>query len=169
VTKAKAPPGNTPSWFTPLRWWLELEHRLLRQRLIPRPFDFDPCGHAEAPVSREILRRGGTVFTAETNGLTTPWPKGAVTFWNPPYDSESMDAWAPVARGKAITRWCWVTGLLPAFTDRAWWHASIEPDRLTRRAHVEFAAGRLTFGWPGNPRALNADTAKFPSALVVWR
>lgn len=166
---APAPEGNTPSWFTPLNYFLERERRLIEARLIAGPFDLDPCGHPEAPVSQEILRRGGMVFTSEENGLLRPW-RGHRPFINAPFDAESME------RFLGILRIWWERAEIaeavvhcPAWTDRGWWHQHIEPDRRAGRVVVWFEPGRQLYGWPGNPTGEGGDTAKFPSALVVWR
>lgn len=163
-----APAGSTPHWFTPLQWWLELEHDFLRWGLIRKRFDFDPCGHPEAPVSQEILRRGGRVLTAREDGLKAWWPGSRTVWLNPPYDSESMEAWAPLARDYGANYRGELAGLVPAWTDRAWWHGCIEPYRRTGHLEVRFIPGRLRFGWPGNPHGVGADSARFPSALFVW-
>lgn len=163
------PRGNTPSWFTDLGWWLELEQELLRKRLLRAPFNVDPCGHLEAPVSREILRRGGLVFTAKENGLAQLWRPSWIIYANPDWASESMERWGPRLRdfGRAHPRQLALHG--PVRTDTDWWHESIEEDRLSGRAWVKFEKGRCRYGWPGNPHGVGGDFAMFPSATVVWR
>lgn len=162
------PPGATPSWFTDLGWFLGFEQDLLRERIIRRPFDLDPCGHADAPVSREILRRvGGRVWTIEDDGLSRGWGN-SVVFCNPPYDAETLERWG--AWWSLQQRFvAGIALLLPAWTDRGWWHKHIEPYRLSGALYVQFIEGRLPFGWPGNPDHIGADSAKFPSCTVTWR
>lgn len=166
---ARAPAGGTPSWFIQPEWFLALELRLLRARLIPRPFDMDPFGHPEAPISRIIRRRGGVVLTGRSrqdDGLLVSW-RGRVALPNPPYDADFMEAAAAKMGAEADTGH--VVGLVPAWTDRDWWQNHLEPRRLGGSAVVRFLAGRLFFGWPGNPLGLGGDSAMFPSALVFYR
>lgn len=164
---AEHPPGWTPSWFIPLAYFLEREETLRSAGVLSGPFNLDPCGHAEAPVSVEILRRGGRVYTAEDDGLRQDW-RGCRPFLNPPFDSESMRAfirkavYGRFAYGMELALHC------PAWTDRRWWHESVEPDRRAGRAVVWFEEGRLTYGWPGNPTGAGGETATFASALVWW-
>lgn len=167
---APRPEGDTPSWFTPLDYYLERERQLIAAGLIGGPFDLDPCGHVEAPVSRHILEQGGTVYTAEDNGLERSWYCGR-PFINPPFDSPSITAFLDrlyrAQRGAENLKEAVVH--CPAWTDRRWWHQYIEPDRRAGRCIVWFEPGRLTYGWPGNPDAIAADNgAKFASALIVW-
>lgn len=161
------PKGNTPSWFTQLPDFLEKEAELLRLGLIPRPFDLDPCAHPESPVSRFIRARGGIIWTERDNGLTRSWA-GRVPFVNPPYDSEEMGPWGGKMRLEG-ERTAGQSSLLPAFTDRIWWHDHFEEDRLRGRTLVQFVPSRLWFGWPGNPEGVGGDSAMFPSAWVTWR
>ncbi len=160
------PPGSTPSWFTDRGWFLGFEEELLRTRVIPRPFDLDPCGHLLSPVSQLIRSRGGTVWTIEDNGLVRSWA-GRVLFVNPPYDSETLQAWGEkwVLEASAVDG---MACLLPAWTDRGWWHDWIESHRLNGVADVRFVRGRLPFGWPDNPEHVGADSAKFASCTVRW-
>lgn len=161
------PESDTPSWFTDPDWFLAKERELLQRRLIPRPFDLDPCGHLEAPVSRIILSRGGVVFTEKDNGLLRSWAR-RVPFVNPPFRSEHMELWAP----KILAELPRVDGLSfhgPAWTDRKWWHLMVEPDRKRGRCEVDFVEGRLGYGWPGNPLGIGGDGALFPSCTVTWR
>ena len=160
------PPGDTPHWFTPLPWFLDLEHRLLRAGLIPRPFDCDPCGHPEAPVSRLILARGGVIWTAKDDGLSRDWT-GRVPFSNPPYDAATLEVWAPeyVRRAPSCPG---LTVHVPAWPDRAWWQDNFEQPRRRHELVDWFERGRIYYGWPGNPVGLGGDDAKFPSAVLVW-
>lgn len=160
------PAGDSPSWFTDLGTFLEIERYCLAQRFIPRPFDLDPCGHPEAPVSRLILGRGGSVYTAQDDGLTRSW-SGHVVFVNPPYDFETIHDFAKrLAGGDAMhgrALHC------PAWTDRGWWQDFIEPGRRAGLIDVRFHRGRLRYGWPGNPAGIGGDSAQFPSADVIWK
>lgn len=164
-----APAGDTPSWFTELGWWLELEQELLRTRLIRAPFNLDPCGHLEAPVSREILRRGGRIYTERDNGLVQPWPSGSVVWANPPFRAEHMERWGPLLRVRGHDPALKVVAHVPAWTDRDWWHESIEEDRESGRAWLKFDKGRRHYGWPGNPWGIDSDSAMVPTFTSVWR
>lgn len=160
--KAKAPKGSTPHWFTSSTWFLRKEEELIQKKLIDGPFTIDLFAHPDAPVSNLILRRGGQVFY-EKGDIGPKSPKG-VRFANPPYDAKSLNLYMPTVaiRGRNTV------ALVPAWPDRKWWHVTVEPFRLNGLAHIEFIPGRLTFGWPGNEYGQNADTAMFPSALVVY-
>lgn len=162
-----APEGNTPSWFTPLPYFLERERQLLKAGLIAGPFDLDPCGHPEAPVSQEILRRGGVVFTEADDGLSRHWD--GRPFVNFPFDHKTAERflfhlWFQWRIGRAIEP----VVHCPAWTDRAWWQGHIELERRAGRLTVWFESGRIKYGWPGNPECIDGDGAKFPSALVAW-
>jgi hypothetical protein len=160
------PTGDTPSWFTELAWFLAFEQRLLAAGLIPRPFDCDPCGHDDAPVSRLIRERAGVVYTAAQNGLWRDL-SGRVVFANPPFDAETLEAWGAFLNAQAGAHGR--AALLPAWTDRLWWHEHIEPGRKSGAIEVDFIQGRLYFGWPGNPAGVGGDSAKFPNCTAVWR
>jgi hypothetical protein len=163
------PKGDTPSWFTSFDYFLERERQLLAAGLLSRPFSLDPCGHDEAPVSQEILRRGGVVFTAEHDGLEQPWPAGSVPFCNPPFDAETVARFCARIRAELASGNISEAVLhVPAWTDRGWWHEHIEADRRAGRVVVWFEPGRQLYGWPGNPEGIGGDNATFPSAMVVW-
>lgn len=166
-SRTGAPDGKTPSWFIDIEDFLRKEEELLRRRLIPRPFDCDPCGHLEAPVSRLIRSRGGVVYTEKENGLAQSWAR-RVVYCNPPFRSEHMGGWGSKIRNE-LRRVHGMTFHGPAWTDRKWWHVLIEPDRRTHRCEVDFEEGRLGYGWPGNPYGVGGDTALFPSCWATWR
>lgn len=162
------PPGNTPSWFTDASWFLETERRLLESGRLTGLLELDPCGHEEAPVSRLIEARGGRVYTRERDGLREPWGDRRRVFVNPPYDAASIDRWlARLCEALATSEVIEAVALVPAWTDRVWWHDHVEPSRLSGRAHVEFIKGRLNFGWPGHPTP-GPVGAMFANAVVVW-
>lgn len=162
----RPPSGDTPNWFTPLPWFLDLERRLLEAKLIPGPFTLDPCGHREAPVTREILRRGGQAFTKDDDGLFRSW-EGQTVFANPPYDAATLELWAP----EFVRRAPGCLGLVihvPNWSDRRWWAECLEPPRRRGEAVLWCERGRLRYGWPGNPEGIGGPTAKFPSAVLIW-
>lgn len=162
------PAGETPSWFTPLEYFFQRERELIDLGVLSGPYDCDPCGHPDAPVSREILRRGGVVYTVGEDGLHQPWA-GRRPFVNPPFDADTIDAFAGrLHRELSSCRIREVSLHVPAWTDRGWWHDHIEPDRRRGKALAWFERGRLAYGWPGNPTATSGRSGTFPSALVTW-
>lgn len=168
-TRRKRPSGTTPSWFTKLDWFLAYEAELLRLRIIPRPFDLDPCGHPEAPVSREILRRGGVVYTegAVRNGLNQVWAR-RVVFENPPYNQGDLEAFA-VKRLHELAGVDGMVTLLPMWSGQDWFQEHVKPALKARRAEIDFLSGRHKFGWPGNPHGHGGTQAMFPSCCLWWR
>lgn len=115
-------------------------------------FDLDPC--SPTANRRAAAVRARVHFTPDDDGLTLAW--FGTVFVNPPY-GRSISRWTHKARsevevGNAQT----VVALVPARTDTKWWHRD-----LAGRAHIWFLKGRLRFGDA-------AESAPFPSALVVW-
>lgn len=166
-TSAHRPSGGTPSWFTSLRWFLEYEAKLLKARIIPRPFDLDPCGHPEAPVSREILRRGGRIYTAKDNGLKRSWA-GHVVFENPPYNQVALLAFAQ----KRLAELAGVAGmvtLIPVWSERDWFQDHVVPALEAQATKIDFLPGRHKYGWPGNPLGIGGVYARFPNCCLWWR
>lgn len=162
------PPGETPSWFTSLGWWLGKEKEWIAEGILPPGgFTLDPNGHAEAPVCRELARRGGRFFALPQDGYLEDWA-GEAGWFNPGYSAEALERACASATGQA-PRMQALVALLPAWTDRAWWHHWIEPPRRRGELRVDFLPGRLKFGWPGNPGGMGGDTATFASALVFFR
>ena len=77
-----------------------------------------------------------------------------VVWCNPPY-GKRLPAW--VAKGmESADAGATVVMLLPARTDRRWWHTH------AMRGEVRFIEGRVTF--EGAPNA-----APFPSVIVIFR
>lgn len=163
----QAPSGVTPSWFTRVEDFLRKEAELLELRLIPRPFDLDPCGHPEAPVSQLILRRGGTVWTKQDNGLGRSWA-GKVVFENPPYNTPDLKAFG-AKRLQELPHVAGMATLIPVWSDRDWWQRYIVPPLQRRAAELDFLPGRQRYGWPGNPLGVGGTQAMFPSCVVRWR
>ena len=160
------PEGYTPNWFTPLEDFFAWEDKLLSLGIITGLFNLDPCGHEEAPVSQEILRRGGIVYTANEDGLQQSWT-GSRPYFNPPFKAELMAAFLArfhYFRNQGLV----IEGSLhgPAWMDRAWAQDHIEPDRRAGRCLVEFVRGRILYGYPGNPTGKGGGT--FPSMWVAW-
>ena len=127
-------------WETPGDFFRQLDHEFR--------FTVDVCStHENAKCARH--------FTVEDDGLLQDWA-GEVCWMNPPYGKE-IGAWMAKARAEAM-RGATVVCLVPARTDTAWWHDSVEG-----KAEVRFVRGRLRFGDASNP------PAPFPSAVVIYR
>lgn len=115
-------------------------------------FDLDVCATAESAKCQRyfepILRDG---LSNEWDG---PW------LCNPPYSN--IAPWVKRALNSAADGHPGVM-LLPAWTDRAWWHAFVEPRRDRDVADFDIRiesvfTRRIQFGYPGNP---TADPSKF--------
>ena len=111
---------------------------------------------------------GERYFTRETNGLSMPWD--AETVWcNPPWsDIEPwvVKAWSEMKRDLGPQN---IVMLLPAWTDRAWWQALVEPARDRSPGFRSHFLRRYPFGSPGNPTAVGVDQPHFWCVLLVWR
>ena len=120
------------------------------QSLLGR-FDLSPC---PAEISGRVLPvQASKQFAEEDDPLHLPW-KGKVIL-NPPY-TDDLPKWVCKAfeefeRGTAKL----VAALLPAFTDRPWWHMYV-----ARKATVVFLRGLVSFE--------DDDPRTMPSALVIW-
>lgn len=157
------PQADSDEWFTPSSVFRPLNEEFR--------FTLDPCATAESAKCRRF-------FHAGQDGLAQDW--GRERIWlNPPYSDitpwvakAAMEV-SPQAHGSHRSAEL-VVGLLPAWTDRAWWHTSIEPFRDGRSpvitVELRFVCGRIRFGFPGDPEGLNArGGGTFPSVIVIWR
>jgi len=131
-------------------------------------FTLDPCATKESAKTPRY-------FTKTQDGLKQSW-RGERVWLNPPYSD--ITAWLRKATEELKTGCPLVVALLPAWTDRRWWHAYIEKARTKRYdgCEVRFLKGRIKFGCPGDPegkkRVVNGkrrSTGKFPSVIVIWR
>jgi phage N-6-adenine-methyltransferase len=129
---------STDEWATPLSFFRTVEHEF-------GAFDLDPCANAENAKAPKF-------FTREQNGLAQEW--AGKVWMNPPYGRE-IGKWMDKARQSAELG-ALVVCLVPARTDTAWWHESVEG-----KAEVRFIRGRLKFGG-------GMANAPFPSALVIY-
>ena len=167
VVSEIVPSGETDSWFTPLAQFEEWN-------LLGR-FTLDVAGHPDAPVSRRI----GRFLTEADNGLAQSWV-GERVWCNCPYSD--ITPWVRKAAADIMINTAGpelVALLLPAWTDRKWWHAHIEPWRdegwcsgsgnWEFSVRVDFLPGRMKFGHPNDPEARlkGAQAASFPSALIT--
>lgn len=120
----------------------------------------------------EESHKADVFYTAESNGLQQDW-FGRV-WCNPPYsDLEPwvLKAWAEIERVDGPTL---IAMLLPANrTEQPFWQKLIEHRRdnehYTPSLTSYFIPGRVSFGFPGNPEALNVGSPQFTSVLLVWR
>ena len=141
--------------YTPAPVVLELARRYCGAGL---GFTLDPC----AP-SAEVAK-APTWFNVHQNGLAQSW-RGHRVFCNPPYSD--LGRWVEKCTAEVLTGGALlVVALVPAWTDRAWWHRWVEPGRHRSWPRVDFLPGRITFGGPGAEAGHNAT---FASAVLVWR
>lgn len=157
--EAERPSADSDDWFTPMKLFDQLYQEFF--------FTVDAAGCVGAPVSRAI----GRWYDVKADGLKQGYDRERV-WCNPPYSDIAPwveRALISIVSGEAEL---W-TLLLPSWTDRAWWHDFIEPNRFGRTTvHVEvrFIRGRVKFGYPGNPEAKGKAQGGFdPSAIVIFR
>lgn len=150
---ASAPPdGASDHWFTPSRYVAPLNREFL--------FTLDVAATAESAKAPRY-------FDIQKNGLAQSWARERC-WMNPPYSD--ITPWAEKALNESQMYGALVVGLLPAWTDRAWWHEYVEPYRRMHAVEVRFIRGRIKFGFPGNPEGAGAHSGgTFPSCLVIWR
>lgn len=93
--------------------------------------------------------------------LAVPWGRGEVCFMNPPFSRDDGIDIAPfIEKADMESAENTVVALIPVRTDTRWWQRHV-----MRAAEIRFIAGRLRFTLPsGAP----ANSATFPSAIVVW-
>ena len=105
-------------------------------------FELDVCATAENAKCAKY-------YTREQDGLAQKWE--GVCWCNPPYGRE-VGKWVQ----KAAESGCTVVMLLPARTDKKWFH-----EYIYGRAEVRFVRGRLKFGGSKN-------SVPFPSMIVIF-
>lgn len=157
--EAEAPDATSDDWYTPVRLFAPLHDELC--------FTMDAAGSPDAPVSRAI----GRWWSIDSDGLKQQYLAERV-WCNPPYSD--IRPWVEralisIVSGEAEL---WAL-LLPSWTDRAWWHDFIEPNRFGRTpvdVELRFIRGRVKFGYPGNPEAKGKAQGGFdPSVIVIFR
>ena len=95
-------------------------------------FTLDPCCTIETAKCDKY-------FTEKENGIFESW-EGERVYMNPPYSE--IDTWVNKARLEVLHNNCpLVVALLPAWTDRIWFHEHIYPDK----AEIRFLKGRINF------------------------
>lgn len=113
--------GASDDWYTPPEIF----------RALNLTFDLDPCSPS---TSHWVPAR--YVYTAETDGLRSPWPTGALVFMNPPFGGRNGHVpWLKkfFAHGNGV-------GIVRAYTSSSWWHS------LMPQAHaILFPKGKTKF------------------------
>lgn len=173
------PTAESDEWFTP-PYVFEPIHRELR-------FTVDVAATKE---SAKVPR----FYTQADDGVAKRWA-GERVWCNPPYSN--IGAW--VAKADVEMRLPsdhlppqLIAMLLPASkTEQPWWQERVEPYRdlanTHERAHgriwrysdtrlfrpfeleSRFLAGRIPFGFPGQPEGGQGGSGFFASVLLVWR
>ena len=134
-------------------WWTPPELiAVLKEEF---PFDLDAAASAENRICE-------TFIGAEQDALVTPWY--SKTVWcNPPYGQGYHNTIAAfVQRGyeQHLEQKNTIVMLLPAYVDPKYWRT------YCMQAHeIRFLAGRLAF-LDGGAKKMSA---RFPSALVIWK
>jgi site-specific DNA-methyltransferase (adenine-specific) len=110
-------------------------------------FDVDVCADDQN-------HKHENYWTIKDNCLDKDW--GGLSCWmNPPYGRE-IAPFVKKASTEGQKRATWITALLPARTDTAWWHKYV-----MTASTIYFIEGRIKF--------VGADNgAPFPSAVVIW-
>ena len=129
----------------------ETPKKLFRQLNKEFSFTLDPC-------CREETAKCEKYFTIETDGLKKSW-KGERVFMNCPYSE--ISEWVKKAYIERKLGCLLTVALLPAWTDRWWFHEFIYP----KKAEVRFLEGRIKF-------LLNGQTMKsapFGSMVVIFK
>lgn len=131
---------SSVEWTTPM-WLFRILERL------HGPFELDVAATKDN-------RKCENYFDRATNGLWQPW--GGVKVWcNPPYCT-GIANWIVKAYAESLEG-AKVTCLLPAYTDRGWWHNIVIPYAKI----IYFVRSKVSFGdQPG--------CAPFPSVAVVF-
>ena len=93
------------------------------------------------------------------------WGSGEVCWMNPPYSRDlgiDITPFIDAAESASLLDNNLVVGLIPARTDTRWWHAHI----MGSADEVRLIPHRVKFLRPDGTRA---ESATFPSAVVIWR
>ena len=137
-------PTTSDDWETPK----ELFDRLHKQY----KFTLDVCCKPETAKCEKY-------FTIEDDGLKQSW-SNEIVWMNPPFSN--ISEWVKRAHYDhiRIDRAQWVIGLLPAWTDRDWFH-----DHVYGKANIEFLRGRVRFLLNGK----EYKSPRFGCMVVVWQ
>lgn len=96
-------------------------------------FTLDPCCQVETAKCPKF-------YTPAEDGLAHSW-KGERVYMNPPYGAHTA-LWVKKASEEVLRGCLVVVGLLPAWTDRAWFHKYVVPCA----SEVRYLKGRLRYG-----------------------
>ena len=118
-------------------------------------FDLDAAASAENAICDRYI-------TAEMDALVNPWD-GFNVWCNPPYgkgNSATIKEFVQRGYEQHLEHKNTVVMLLPAYTDPKYWA------NCCAKAHeIRFLTGRLAFLDGGEKKM----SARFPSALVIWK
>jgi len=129
-------------WETPRELFNELDAEF--------EFTLDPCATSKNHKCKKY-------YTIEDNGLLQSWT-GERVFMNPPYND--ITSWVTKAANEVEFYDCpLVVGLLPAWTDRVWFH-----DYVYELSEIRFLQGRVKFLQNGQPQ----KSPIFGSMVVIW-
>jgi phage N-6-adenine-methyltransferase len=129
-------------------------------------FTLDACS---APVAAKCPR----FYSAADDGLVQPWTAERV-WCNPPWSGKNPALWVQKAWFE-LQRSCPLVVML--FPDnrchQAWWQHLVEPwrDRTTDgiTLRTRFHPGRVHFGSPSDPQAIEKGHPRFGVCLLVFR
>lgn len=140
-------------WRTPPELWRPLHEEF--------GFTLDVCAtKANAIVPRYIGPDHHDPMLRDA--ITSTWGRGEVCFMNPPYARDegiSIDPFIDAAYDNSHANV--VIALVPARVDTRWWHRDV-----MRADEVRLIPHRVKFL---RPDGRSADSAGFPSAIVIWR
>lgn len=113
--------GKSDDWYTPPEIFAAL-------RLT---FDLDPCSPGPSHwVPAKFI------YTAEHDGLRSPWPSASLVFMNPPFGGRNEHVpWLKkfFVHGNGV-------GIVRAYTSSGWWH-----DHMPRAQMLLFPRGKTKF------------------------
>jgi len=140
LCSARLNPASRSDWQTPLELFTPLHQEF--------GFTLDACATAgNAQCAR--------YFTPEQDGLSQRW--NGVVWCNPPYGAAEIAKWLCKAIQSA-TEGATVVMLVPADTQRAWWHEFVLP----HAAEIRYVRGGVRFVGA-------KQRAPFPSVVLVFR
>ena len=128
----------TDEWETPQELFDDLNEEF--------NFTLDPCCTKETAKCHKY-------YTIEDDGLSIPW-SGERVFMNPPYSN--ITPWMK----KAYESYDLVVALVPAWTDRIWYHDYV----YKKECDIRFLKGRVRFLLNGEVKT----APRFGSMLVIY-
>jgi phage N-6-adenine-methyltransferase len=141
-----------PDWRTPPQLFAALDREFHFTLDVCATRDNKLCDRYIGPDHHEECLR---------DALNCVWGRGETCFMNPPYSrGMGIDIAAFVQKALLESECNTVVALLPARTDTLWWH-----EYVMQAAEIRLLPGRVRFH---TPEGMPANTATFPSAVVVW-